>query len=122
MNEIERYEFDRRGYVVIENMLTAAQVDGPASAVDTLEEHAMARLDAPPRKRSPWGRDHQPTMDYVNDVIQGPESAGVEPRTTRPRRWRRVRAAASWPAVLLRLPRSGKWPRTPGRRQLPTRR
>ena len=109
MNEIERYEFDRQGFVVIDNMLTAAQVESLAAAVDALEEHAVARLDAPPRTRSPWGpeyhRDpdlgyhvqgaraegstviiedfwnadsafdlligHQPTMDYVNSVIQG---------------------------------------------------
>ena len=109
MNEIERYEFDRQGFVVIENMITPAQVASLAAAVDALEEHAVARLDAPPRTRSPWGAEyhrdpdlgyhvqgaraerstviiedfwnaapafdlligHQPTMDYVNSVIQG---------------------------------------------------
>ena len=109
MNEIERYEFDRQGFVVIENLLTTGQIAPLAAAVDALEEHAVARLDAPPRKRSPWGAEyhrdpdlgyhvrgaraerctviiedfwnadpafdlligHQPTMDYVNAVIQG---------------------------------------------------
>ena len=66
MNEIERYEFDRQGYVVIENMLTATQVASLAAAVDALEEHAVDRLDAPPRKRSPWGRDYHrdPDLGY----------------------------------------------------------
>ena len=109
MNEIERYEFDRQGFLVIDNMITPAQVASLAAAVDALEEHAVARLDAPPRKRSPWGAEyhrepdlgyhvhgaraeqstviiedfwnadpafdvligHQPTMKYVNSVIQG---------------------------------------------------
>ena len=66
MNEMERYEFDRQGYVVIENMLAATQVASLAAAVDALEEHAVARLDAPPRKRSPWGRDYHrdPDLGY----------------------------------------------------------
>ena len=109
MNEIERYEFDRQGFVVIDNMITPAQVASLAAAVDALEEHAVARIAAPPRTRSPWGAEyhrdpdlgyhvqgtraegstviiedfwnadpafdlligHQPTMDYVNAVIQG---------------------------------------------------
>ena len=109
MNEIERYEFDRQGFVVIDNMITPAQVASLAAAVDALEEHAVARIAAPPRTRSPWGAEyhrdpdlgyhvqgtraegstviiedfwnadpafdlligHQPTMDYVNSVIQG---------------------------------------------------
>ena len=48
MNEIETFEFDRQGYIVIEGLLTAAQVASLAAAVDDLEEHALARIDEPP--------------------------------------------------------------------------
>ncbi|HVF10256.1 MAG TPA: phytanoyl-CoA dioxygenase family protein [Abditibacteriaceae bacterium] len=54
MNQIEKYEFDRSGYIVIKAMLDAAQVSTLRAAVDELEEHARAHLDLPPRKISPW--------------------------------------------------------------------
>ena len=41
MNEIEQYEFDRLGYVIIANFLSAEQVGKLAVAVDELEEHAL---------------------------------------------------------------------------------
>ena len=66
MNDIQRYEFDRQGFLVIDNLLTPAQVTTLAGAVDALEEHAVARLDAPPRKRSPWGAEYHrdPDLGY----------------------------------------------------------
>ena len=59
-------EFDRQGFLVIHNLLTPAQVTTLAGAVDALEEHAVARLDAPPRKRSPWGAEYHrdPDLGY----------------------------------------------------------
>jgi hypothetical protein len=58
MNEIETYEFDRVGYLVIPNMLNAEQVNQLATAIDTLEEHAVAHVDQPPRKISAWGPEY----------------------------------------------------------------
>ena len=58
MNEIETFEFDRQGYIVIEGLLTAAQFASLAAAVDDLEEHALARIDEPPRKTSGWGANY----------------------------------------------------------------
>ena len=55
MTEIEQYEFDRQGYLVFEGMLNPSELVALAAAVDELEEHALARLDAPPRKVSAWG-------------------------------------------------------------------
>ena len=41
MTEIEQYEFDRQGYLVIEGMLTPREVTVlSAAVVDELEEHA----------------------------------------------------------------------------------
>ena len=37
MNEAESYEFDRQGYIVIKDMLDAAQVKSLAAAIDALE-------------------------------------------------------------------------------------
>lgn len=55
MNEVEQYEFDRQGYLVIEGMLNAEQVASLAAAIDELEEHALANVDQPPYKVSGWG-------------------------------------------------------------------
>ncbi|MCY3556067.1 MAG: phytanoyl-CoA dioxygenase family protein [Gemmatimonadetes bacterium] len=58
MNETERYEFDRQGYIVIEDLLDPDAVSSLSAAVDELEAHALANLDKPPRKASPWGPDY----------------------------------------------------------------
>lgn len=58
MNEIETFEFDRQGYIVIESLLNEAQVAALAEAVDELEEHALAHIAQPPRKQSGWGADY----------------------------------------------------------------
>lgn len=58
VNEIETFEFDRQGYIVIEGLLTAAEVAALAKAVDELEEHALEHVGAPPRKHSGWGANY----------------------------------------------------------------
>jgi hypothetical protein len=55
MNDIEKYEFDRLGYLVIIDMLTPGEAKSLKATVDELEEHALAHLSKPPRKDSPWG-------------------------------------------------------------------
>ena len=77
MNEIEQYEFDRLGYIVIDNMLTGEQVASLAAAVDRLEEHAAAHVDEPPRKVSAWGAEYH-ASDELGYHVQG---ARVEGRT-----------------------------------------
>ena len=64
MTEIEQYEFDRQGYLVIEDMLTGDEVSRIAEAVDALEEHALAHVDQEPRKVSAWGPEY-----HVNDEL-----------------------------------------------------
>ena len=76
MNEIQRYEFDRQGFLVIENMLTAVQVASLTAAVDALEEHAVARLDAPPRKRSQRGHEYHHDLD-LGYHVQGSREEGA---------------------------------------------
>ena len=63
MNDTELYEFDRTGYVVIKNMLTAEQVASLSAAIDALETHAVARVNDPPRKKSPWGPEYHRNPD-----------------------------------------------------------
>ena len=58
MNDIEKYEFDRLGYLVIKAMLTPTEVATLAAAIDELENHALARIQAPPRKLAAWGQDY----------------------------------------------------------------
>ena len=58
MNEIETFEFDRQGYIVIEGLLTAEEVAALSAVVDELEEHALARVNEPPRKHSGWGANY----------------------------------------------------------------
>lgn len=75
MNEIEQYEFDRLGYIVIEEMLTNDQVASLAAAVDRLEEHALAHVNLPPRKVSAWGAEYH-ASDALGYHVQGERAEG----------------------------------------------
>lgn len=55
MDTLEQYEFDRQGFLVIPAMLSQEQAGDLLAAVKALEEHALARIDRPPRKQSLWG-------------------------------------------------------------------
>ncbi len=46
------------GYIVIKEMLSKAEAQHLLAAVDELEEHALERIAAPPRKQSAWGQDY----------------------------------------------------------------
>lgn len=54
MTDIQKYEFDRLGYLVVPGILSAAECQQLTAAIDALEEHALARVAQPPRKKSPW--------------------------------------------------------------------
>src|SRR5690348_13778131 len=58
MNDLERYEFDRQGYLVIKNLLTSAEVNSLLEAVNEVEDHATRHLNEPPRKKSLWGHEY----------------------------------------------------------------
>ncbi|MCY4070396.1 MAG: phytanoyl-CoA dioxygenase family protein [Chloroflexi bacterium] len=59
MNDFEKYEFDRLGYIVIPNILTDAQVASLSAAIDEAEEHALAQVDRPPDKISAYGLEYR---------------------------------------------------------------
>ena len=63
MNEIDTFEFDRQGYIVIPGLLTEAEVTSLAAAVDELEEHALAHVSEPPRKDSGWGANYHASSE-----------------------------------------------------------
>ena len=58
MNEIEKYEFDRMGYLVIKNLLKVEQVNNLLFSINLLERHAIQNLKKPPRNTSPWGPEY----------------------------------------------------------------
>lgn len=58
MNDIEKYEFDRTGYIVIKDMLSKAEASHLLAASNELEAHALAHIAAPPRKKAAWGQDY----------------------------------------------------------------
>ena len=58
MNEIEKYEFDRKGYIIIRKLLKKRQVKNLLSSINLLEKHAIKNLKKPPRKMSPWGPEY----------------------------------------------------------------
>jgi hypothetical protein len=72
MNDIEKYEFDRVGFLEIKDMLTTAEAKGMLAAVNELEEHALANLANPPHKLSPWGWGGR----YHQDLELGYHAAG----------------------------------------------
>jgi hypothetical protein len=55
MDNIEQYEFDRLGYLVIKGMLSPGEIRALSRTVDELEEHALRCVHLPPRKAFPWG-------------------------------------------------------------------
>ncbi len=55
MNSIEKYEFDRQGFIVIREMLNTQQVGSLLTAVEMLETEALETIDSPPQKRALWG-------------------------------------------------------------------
>lgn len=55
MNDLEKYEFDREGFLVIRGLLRPAQAKRLLSAVMELEKDALGRLACPPQKKSLWG-------------------------------------------------------------------
>lgn len=70
MNDIEKYEFDRVGYIVIKDLVSRAEARQLHEAVDELEAHALERIDAPPRKKSAWG------PEYHCDAERGYQASG----------------------------------------------
>ena len=44
MNEIEKYEFDRMGYLVINNLLKEEKVKNLLSSINLLERYAIQNL------------------------------------------------------------------------------
>ena len=68
MNEIELFEFDRQGYIVIEGLLQADVVAALSRAVDDLEEHAVPRVQDPPRKPSGWGAEYHANPALLHDA------------------------------------------------------
>ena len=75
MNEIEQYEFDRLGYLVIPSMLTDDQVKSLSSACDALEEDAALHVDGPPDKKSAWGHEYRHNAEK-GYFVQGAREAG----------------------------------------------
>ena len=58
MDEIEKYEFDRLGYIIIKNLLDESYVKLLYETINSLEKHAIINLDKPPRKISAWGPEY----------------------------------------------------------------
>jgi len=59
MNNIEEYEFDRLGYLVIPNFLRPAELTRLAAAVDAAEADALAQVERPPDKISAYGLQYR---------------------------------------------------------------
>lgn len=70
MDEHEKYEFDRQGFLVLSELLTPAEVRVFATAVDELEEHALRHVTRPPRKQGAFG------MNYHRNGERGYHATG----------------------------------------------
>ena len=75
MNEIEKYEFDRLGYLVIPALLTASEIELLAKAIDTLEDLATERLKRPVDKVSAWGPEYRHDAEH-GYYVQGAREDG----------------------------------------------
>ena len=77
MNEIEKYEFDRVGYLVIPGLLQPSEVQALSAASDALEDLAADLLERPVDKVSAWG------PAYRHDATRGFYAQGArEPGKT----------------------------------------
>ncbi|MBA3708247.1 MAG: phytanoyl-CoA dioxygenase family protein [Planctomycetes bacterium] len=79
MDDAERFDFDRQGYLVIRNLLSSAEVASLTSAVDALEEHALAHAPVQPRQAIVWGlvTRHDAQKGYHSQGEQAPRSTLV---------------------------------------------
>ena len=84
MSEAEKYEFDRLGYLVFRDFLTADEVLSLRVATEKLEAHANAMIapkpggeHQPPHKLAPWGgRYHyDPELGYHVRLLFSPSLA-----------------------------------------------
>lgn len=57
MDTLEKYEFDRQGFLVIPQVLTGEEVATLSAAIDRLEAHALAHVHLPPRRICLWRHD-----------------------------------------------------------------
>jgi hypothetical protein len=58
MTEIEQYEFDRQGFLVLRNFLTDEEVRRLKPAIDALEQHAIEHYQLEPRKTGNFGNEY----------------------------------------------------------------
>ena len=75
MTEIEIYEFDRQGFLVLPDFLTTDEVGVLAEAVARLEVHALAHVDKPPRKKSAWDSDYH-VNEELGYYVKGEKAEG----------------------------------------------
>lgn len=77
MNEFERYEFDRNGYLVLPNLLSGEQVSLLSAAVDRLEAHAMSHRNLPPQMIAPWGLAYHHNEERGYHVTSADKAGGL---------------------------------------------
>ncbi len=81
MNDFEKYEFDRLGYIVIPNLLTDAEVKRLSAAVNAAEEDAVAQVDRPPDKISAYRLEYRHNAEkgyYVSGTREEGNSLLIE--------------------------------------------
>lgn len=81
MNEIERYEFDRQGYLIIRDMLSKSQTRDLSAAIDALEDRAEVQLSRPVDKVSAWGPEYRHDVEhgyYVSGARQTGKTMIIE--------------------------------------------
>jgi hypothetical protein len=49
MNNVEKYQFDLNGYLLVKRLLSASEVDSCLAAANALEAHFAENIDAEPR-------------------------------------------------------------------------
>lgn len=77
MTDIEKYEFDRLGYLVLPGLLSSTAVAQLADAVDRLEQHALAHKDLPPRLTAPWGSEYHHNAEGGYHVNASDRAGGL---------------------------------------------
>ena len=75
MTDIEIYEFDRQGYLILPDFLSRDEVASLGETVDRLEAHALENVDKPPRKWSARDSDYH-VNEELGYYVKGEKAEG----------------------------------------------
>ncbi|MDQ2731391.1 MAG: phytanoyl-CoA dioxygenase family protein [Armatimonadota bacterium] len=73
MDDNQKYEFDRQGFLILKGLLTLTERTSLATALDELEDHALRHVNLPPRKQGAFDMNYHRNEQRGYHVTGGHE-------------------------------------------------